>query len=129
MMEIPAGPAKPAWGSPCNGCGLCCVAVPCRLALSYADGVRLGQPCPALEWDGERAFCGLVRRPFHHSTELRGIPALAAAAGVPEVTEEDVRAVMADILGGIGGSCDSGFASRDEYLGVTAAEFQRRREA
>ncbi|MFN4148582.1 MAG: hypothetical protein ACK4E4_03430 [Rhodocyclaceae bacterium] len=56
-----AAPQKPAFGAPCNGCGVCCALTPCplsRLSLRHRDG-----SCPALTWQGERYVCGLVVAP------------------------------------------------------------------
>ena len=56
-----AAPAKPPFGEPCNGCGVCCAAEPCplaRLALLQWRG-----PCKALSWEAGRYVCGLVVRP------------------------------------------------------------------
>ena len=56
----PAAPPKPALGAPCNGCGVCCAALPCpvsRLLLGHRTG-----GCPALQWrDSDRRYvCGMV---------------------------------------------------------------------
>lgn len=58
-----AAPPKPVPGAPCNGCGVCCAALPCpvsRLLLAHRTG-----PCPALQWDtaGCRHACGMVTEP------------------------------------------------------------------
>lgn len=122
MMIIPeGGPRKPRYDEPCNGCGLCCVAIPCALALDYVEGADIGKPCPALEWEGGRSFCGLVRNPAGHSPLL----ALASIVHGPGA----VSAEIADALGGVGGGCDSGpdDGSHDWRTGLTAADFHRRR--
>jgi hypothetical protein len=59
----PAAPSKPALGAPCNGCGVCCAALPCplsRLLLGHRTG-----SCPALQWReaGQRYVCGMVLAP------------------------------------------------------------------
>ena len=58
-----AAPPKPAPGAPCNGCGVCCAALPCplsRLLLGHRHGA-----CPALQWrkTDARYFCGMVTEP------------------------------------------------------------------
>jgi hypothetical protein len=55
-------PAKPLYGTPCNGCGQCCMGQLCPPASEIWPG-RKG-PCPALEYEGDRFWCGLIR----HST-------------------------------------------------------------
>lgn len=63
-------PKKPAWGAPCNGCGVCCAGWPCplsRLLFGHRQGA-----CPALVWREGRYHCGLLRTPRRH---LRWLPA------------------------------------------------------
>lgn len=67
----PAAPAKPAPGAACNGCGVCCCAVPCpvsRVLLGHRHGT-----CPALSWrDNDRRYvCGMIKQP---ATFLRWLP-------------------------------------------------------
>ncbi|MFN7695001.1 MAG: hypothetical protein ACK5O3_13280 [Burkholderiales bacterium] len=59
-------PAKPAFGAPCNGCGVCCLAEPCPLGV-LASRKRQGA-CSALEWDdAERQYrCGMLRSASTH---------------------------------------------------------------
>ena len=65
-------PPKPAFGAPCNGCGVCCAHEPCPVALVFL-WQRRGS-CKALEWNEEtqRYRCGMACRPAHH---LRWLPA------------------------------------------------------
>lgn len=53
-------PAKPKFGSPCNGCGLCCAMELCEVAEIAFKGASA--PCPALKLvpDGSRTYCELV---------------------------------------------------------------------
>ena len=54
---------KPAYGDPCNGCGLCCLAEPCPIAkeiLGQSEGA-----CKALVFDDGRYWCDLVRGNAH----------------------------------------------------------------
>lgn len=50
---------KPAYGSPCNGCGQCCIAVQCPISLAMFGEQEL---CPALvhERGSSRFACGLA---------------------------------------------------------------------
>ena len=53
---------KPAYGEPCNGCGVCCQYETCPLArLRYW---QVKGPCPALAWSAEqgRYLCGMLVR-------------------------------------------------------------------
>lgn len=56
-------PEKPAFGQPCNGCGFCCAAEPCGVARRFVPGAIDGAPCPAMEFEHGRFWCGMVRRP------------------------------------------------------------------
>ena len=59
-----AAPEKPAFGAPCNRCGVCCAAEPCPIGrLLFA---RRHGHCPALQWDGSAYACGLIVAPEHH---------------------------------------------------------------
>lgn len=65
-------PLKPDFGSPCNGCGVCCKAIPCVLARDMIHAVE--GPCPALEWDDGRYWCGLLKNAQKHVPGLREKP-------------------------------------------------------
>ncbi|MCJ2132717.1 hypothetical protein MKK69_01310 [Methylobacterium sp. J-026] len=62
-------PVKPAKGAACNGCGYCCAEEPCHLAVEYIGAGTEG-PCPALEFEENRAWCGLVR----HASRYMDLP-------------------------------------------------------
>ena len=64
-------PPKPDFGTPCNGCGVCCSAEPCPLGALLSR--RLRGPCKALEWDASQAryVCGALACPERH---LRWLP-------------------------------------------------------
>lgn len=71
----PLAPPKPAFGSPCNGCGVCCLAEPCPVARRW---LRAGEgACPAVSWHAADGIyrCGLAVAPQHH---LRWLPAWLA---------------------------------------------------
>ena len=75
---------KPAHGSPCTQCGLCCVATLCELGRDFFG--KSAGPCPALVFnqDGDSA-CGLT------------------LAGEPEYRD------AAKLLIGAGDGCDARF--------------------
>lgn len=56
----PEAPPKPAWGAPCNGCGVCCLAEPCPVGMLVSRKRR--GACRALTWSTEqgRYHCGLM---------------------------------------------------------------------
>lgn len=60
-------PAKPALHAPCNGCGICCAAEPCPVAILFLFQ-RKGR-CHALLWqeDQLRYVCGMVIQPARYS--------------------------------------------------------------
>jgi Fe-S-cluster-containing hydrogenase component 2 len=71
----PLAPPKPAWGAPCNGCGLCCAAEPCPLGMLVSRR-RRGR-CAALLWSDaqQRHLCGMVTEPHRHWPAARWLPA------------------------------------------------------
>ncbi len=74
--------AKPRYGQPRNGCGLCCAAERCPLA-AYVFGP--GDRCPALEAVGLPFRCGLIANPDRYAPDLvaqHGKDALSAAAAI-----------------------------------------------
>lgn len=94
VVLLAAAPAKPARGSPCNGCGVCCAAEPCPLAMLRFR--RRRGACPALHWSeaGGRYVCGLLAAPEQH---FRPLPAVLA----PPLAGLVARAIAA------GSGCDS----------------------
>lgn len=62
-------PTKPAFGAPCNGCGLCCALELCPIAEIAFPGASA--PCPALRLadDGSRFYCELVAIEIVHGLE------------------------------------------------------------
>lgn len=88
-------PEKPAYGDPCNGCGFCCAAEPCAIAGEFLGATE--GPCPALEFDQGRFWCGMVRDPGKHV----GLSEWAA-----EEIRESVGRLIAHMLG-VGKGCDS----------------------
>lgn len=72
---------KPAHGSACNSCGLCCYATLCSLAQSIF-GDRPG-PCPALRFDADKkSSCDIAANPLLYSdkTLKYGTAAMTSAA-------------------------------------------------
>lgn len=59
----PLAPAKPPWGAPCNGCGICCLSEPCPVGMALSR--RRQGVCVALRWDeGQtRYHCGALVQP------------------------------------------------------------------
>jgi hypothetical protein len=59
----PVAAAKPAWGEPCNGCGVCCAAEPCPVGMLVS--LRRHGACKALLWNAaeSRYRCGMVSEP------------------------------------------------------------------
>jgi len=67
-IELDAqAPSKPVLGAPCNGCGICCAAAPCPVAILFLFQ-RKGR-CRALLWQVENAryVCGMVVQPDYFS--------------------------------------------------------------
>lgn len=78
-------PERPAYGAPCNGCGVCFIQEPCPLAVRvFRIGYQSGR-CPALEHDAGAYRCGLVVNPGRYAKAravARGRKALADAAAL-----------------------------------------------
>lgn len=55
-----SAPEKPAYGSPCNGCGLCCIAEQCPVSEQIFGPRDL---CPALTRYGNAYGCGVIAEP------------------------------------------------------------------
>lgn len=128
--EVPEdGPRKPTFGDPCNGCGLCCVATACGMALTVISTARKGQSCPALEWEGGRSWCGLVRHPTRYIDKPVHVLAEVARLGGPaDFLDEHLGSICAEDLGGVGGRCDAGPLGGmgiDHDAGRTALEWVR----
>jgi hypothetical protein len=53
-------PLKPALGTACNGCGVCCLAEPCPVGMVVS--LRRRGACRALRWNdaARRYHCGLL---------------------------------------------------------------------
>ena len=82
---------KPAVGSPCNRCGMCCQNEACFLSREYLHSDV--SPCVALQFGPDGYECGLVVNASRY-------------LGTPEFADSTLGAVFAASLG-IGESCDS----------------------
>jgi len=62
----PAAPDKPAFGAPCNGCGVCCLAAPCPVSAALLR--HRENACPALVWQeqGQLYRCGMLQHPAQY---------------------------------------------------------------
>jgi hypothetical protein len=102
---------KPPEGSPCNGCGACCQEEACYLSRDFLGSEAA--PCIALEFDGARYLCGLVRNPTRYLPPDWFRRSREKAAGY--LTEDDWRraaldesigSTFAEVLG-----CGQGYCS------------------
>lgn len=105
MTTTPALP-KPRFGAPCNGCGYCCTAQPCALAEEFLK--CSAGPCVALERQGERTTCGLVRNPLGYLFKAAHPDVEVPVLDAPLVSDEGARlsGEIARVLG-VGLGCDS----------------------
>lgn len=97
---------KPEHGQACNGCGFCCTVEPCGLAREFL-GCSIG-PCLALEQQGERTVCGLVRNPLGYLFKAANPEADVDLLAPPAAVEASavLSAEMAAALG-LGQGCDA----------------------
>ena len=89
----------PAYGAPCNRCGMCCVVKPCWIGRMLFE-VEEGE-CPALQWGGEGSSCGLMTKPAQF------MPVRVRIEGASRVRE------AARTLIGSGLGCITGREARD----------------
>jgi hypothetical protein len=62
---------KPAHGSPCNRCGVCCMVTICQLGQHLFRREHSPGPCPALVADGNGEYaCDVVRNPQAYAQAL-----------------------------------------------------------
>lgn len=78
-----------AYGDPCNGCGKCCQIELCPIGEALFG--RTEGPCPALEYDHGRYWCGCIRNPRKYA------PVKTAIHGAAKMREAAVFFVGADI--------------------------------
>lgn len=100
----PAAPTKPAEGSACNGCGVCCLIEPCPVGMLVSRKRR--GACVALVWSEaeSRYRCGMVTTPEAHLPR-----ALVARPALRALASRWARRVIA-----AGAGCDSNAALDDE---------------
>ena len=98
-------PEKPAYGSPCNGCGMCCIAEQCPISQMLFGEHDL---CPALTRMGNVYACGLLC-----DTARYAVP-------VSDKVDSALRAAIAYLLGA-GRGCDARLIEEDVPEGVEKA--------
>lgn len=62
------------YNRPCTGCGKCCQIEICQVGLASLGLENTDGPCPALEWEYGRYWCGIARNPQKHMEMLREKP-------------------------------------------------------
>jgi len=99
----PLAPAKPAWGAPCNGCGICCLVEPCPVGM-VLSAKRTGA-CHALHWDVQLASyrCGALVRPGEVLCEVLPRPLWGLSGALAPLLAAIARRAIA---AGIGCDCD-----------------------
>lgn len=94
--------SKPKLNEPCNGCGMCCTVEPCQLAQEMLNCTT--GPCIAMESDGEKKVCGLVKRPAWYMF----------GEDQPESQTGHLSVMFANALG-VGRGCDADDVGRDVW--------------
>ena len=99
----PLAPAKPSWGAPCNGCGICCLVQPCPVGM-VLSATRQGA-CEALHWDAQRASyrCGALVRPAEVLREVLPRPLRSLSGALAPLLSAIARRSIAV---GVGCDCD-----------------------
>lgn len=103
-------PTRPAYGEPCNGCGVCCIKEQCPLSLFVFN--RQPGTCPALEDAGDRYVCGLVVNPQKYN------PFRTAAVGRERMSQAAAVLVGSDAMVGcdcaeVGDVANEAYRTRD----------------
>ncbi len=102
------GLEKPLYGNPCNGCGACCMSVPCPISQAIFNKPS----CPALEWTGNAYTCGLF-------TNLSAyVPGMTAWGG-------SALSQAFALLLGAGLGCDGVLTEADEIARPLADEVMK----
>jgi hypothetical protein len=86
------GPEKPAMGKLCNGCGVCCAAELCQLAKEIFP--LASAPCPALEFENGRFWCGVARSASKYT-------------GTPATMDGEIGETVLSLLGAGCGCCSN----------------------
>jgi hypothetical protein len=84
ILPREAARMKPPHGSPCNRCGVCCIAALCPLAAHVLQRPQWNSgACPALLGEPGATECGMVKDPARWSpvrTAIHGAAAMRDAA-------------------------------------------------
>jgi Fe-S-cluster-containing hydrogenase component 2 len=109
-------PIKPAVGSTCNGCGVCCLVEPCPLGM-VLSAKRKGA-CNALRWDAERQQyrCGAIT---DADSVVRASLSHAFTWMTPVLSWAVVRLARRWIAAGVG--CDSNLQQTSSALNDNVA--------
>ena len=98
---VALAPAKPAWGAPCNGCGVCCLAEPCPVGMVLS--LKRRGACDALHWDPEqgRYRCGAIVQPVRVLRDALPAPIRILAPALAPLLVVIARRTIA-----VGSGCD-----------------------
>lgn len=64
----PEAPPYPGFGTPCNGCGVCCLSEQCKIGAAVRPAPEGGH-CVFLAFEEGRFWCGLIRDPEGYGIE------------------------------------------------------------
>lgn len=99
-----SAPKYPGYKSACNGCGLCCLTVPCVVSSQFG----LWKPqkgCRALRYAAGRYWCDAIVNPRRVSVRLAKIPRRVRETAIGKVgicdhraawSLEDAKALLAE---------------------------------
>jgi hypothetical protein len=78
-LRQPVAP-PPAYGAPCNGCGLCCIEEVCE--IGQVLGLEGSGACRGLRFEDGRYWCGPVREPESFGLTAEGAEGIALLLGI-----------------------------------------------
>jgi hypothetical protein len=109
ILIHPEASSKPAWGAPCNGCGVCCLLEPCPLGVVLSRK-RQGA-CAALRWlpDEHQYRCGALMAPAQVLQQALPRPLTALVPSLAWILARLARRWIA-----AGQGCDSTVQAHDD---------------
>lgn len=96
MKKFSNSPKYPGYKSECNGCGVCCLSVPC--AVSHQFNMWRKGRCIALHFDGKKYVCNVISDPKSLSRiyDFSNIPVEERLSAIGSIGKCDHRAAWSE---------------------------------